>query len=170
MKLGLNKMSKKRQKTTNKKTAQNTQKKSDTKLEVKPTDSKMKSVKRQPKRIREARFDKLDNTANLFPVIASRKSSNVYRIAATLTEEIQPEKLQQALDMVLPYFDVMHVRMKTGVFWYYFEDNPNPAPRVMQEYPLPLNLFLLLQLVPCVLDESPSFFVYIYRIFSHFHP
>lgn len=119
MKLGLNKMSKKRQKTTNKKTAQNTQKKSDTKLEVKPTDSKMKSVKRQPKRIREARFDKLDNTANLFPVIASRKSSNVYRIAATLTEEIQPEKLQQALDMVLPYFDVMHVRMKTGVFWYY---------------------------------------------------
>ena len=133
MKLGLNKMSKKRQKTTNKKTAQNTQKKSDTKPEVKPTDSKMKSVKRQPKRIREARFDKLDNTANLFPVIASRKSSNVYRIAATLTEEIQPEKLQQALDMVLPYFDVMHVRMKTGVFWYYFEDNPNPAPRVMQE-------------------------------------
>ena len=116
MKLGLNKMSKKRQKTTNKKTAQNTQKKSDTKPEVKPTDSKMKSVKRQPKRIREARFDKLDNTANLFPVIASRKSSNVYRIAATLTEEIQPEKLQQALDMVLPYFDVMHVRMKTGVF------------------------------------------------------
>ena len=67
MKLGLNKMSKKRQKTTNKKTAQNTQKKSDTKPEVKPTDSKMKSVKRQPKRIREARFDKLDNTANLFP-------------------------------------------------------------------------------------------------------
>ena len=99
MKLGLNKMSKKRQKTTNKKTAQNTQKKSNTKPEVKPTDSKMKSVKRQPKRIREARFDKLDNTANLFPVIASRKSSNVYRIAATLTEEIQPEKLQQALDM-----------------------------------------------------------------------
>ena len=58
MKLGLNKMSKKRQKTTNKKTAQNTQKKSDTKPEVKSTDSKMKSVKRQPKRIREARFDK----------------------------------------------------------------------------------------------------------------
>ena len=54
MKLGLNKMSKKRQKTTNKKTAQNTQKKSDTKPEVKPTDSKMKSVKRQPKRIRES--------------------------------------------------------------------------------------------------------------------
>ena len=38
-------------------------------------------------------------------------------VTATLTEEIQPEKLQQALDMVLPYFDVMHVRMKTGAFW-----------------------------------------------------
>lgn len=86
-----------------------------------------------PRRMREARFDKLDNTANLFPVIASRKSSNVYRIAATLTESVIPDKLQQALDMVLPYFDVMHVRMKTGVFWYYFEDNPNPAPRVLKE-------------------------------------
>lgn len=94
---------------------------------------KITEKKPEPRRIREARFDKLDNTANLFPVIASRKASNVFRIAATLTETVRPDKLQQALDMVLPYFDVMHVRMKTGVFWYYFEDNPNPAPRVMQE-------------------------------------
>ncbi len=93
--------------------------------------------KKEPRRIRESRFDKLDNTANLFPVIASSKSSNVYRIAATLSKEIDGEKLQQALDMVLPYFDVMNVRMRTGAFWYYFEDNPNPAPRVQKEEDCP---------------------------------
>ena len=94
---------------------------------------KEKTERKQPRRFREARFDKLDNTANLFPVIASSKSSNVFRIAATLTEEIDGERLQQAVDMVLPYFDVMRVRMRTGAFWYYFEDNPNPTPKVTKE-------------------------------------
>ena len=66
MKLGLNKMSKKRQKTTNKKTAQNTQKKSDTKPEVKPTDSKMKSVNSQNESV------KRDLTSWIIPRISSR--------------------------------------------------------------------------------------------------
>ena len=34
----------------------------------------------------EIRWDKLDNTANLFPVIAGESMSNVYRISVTLTE------------------------------------------------------------------------------------
>ena len=33
------------------------------------------------------KWDKLDNTANLFPVIVSENVSNVYRISVTLTEE-----------------------------------------------------------------------------------
>ena len=102
------------------------------KTKTKKTPEKEKQ-KKEPRRFREARFDKLDNTANLFPVIASSKSSNVFRIAAILTEMVDGEKLQQALDMVLPYFDVMRVRMRTGAFWYYFEDNPNPAPKVLAE-------------------------------------
>ena len=54
----------------------------------------------------ELYFDKLDNTANLFPVIVSESVSNVYRISATLKEEIDCEKLQMAVDKVLPYFSV----------------------------------------------------------------
>ena len=34
------------------------------------------------------KWDKLDNTANLFPVIVSENVSNVYRISVTLTEDI----------------------------------------------------------------------------------
>ena len=37
---------------------------------------------------------KLDNTAILFPAIASREMSNVYRIAVTLKEDIDGELLQ----------------------------------------------------------------------------
>ncbi len=82
---------------------------------------------------REIRFDKLDNTANLFPVIAREGMSNVYRVSVTLKEEIEPELLQQALEQVLPFFDVFRVRMRRGIFWYYFETNRNPVPRVQEE-------------------------------------
>ena len=44
----------------------------------------------------EIRWDKLDNTANLFPVIAGESMSNVYRISVTLTELVDHELLQEA--------------------------------------------------------------------------
>lgn len=69
------------------------------------------------------RWDKLDNTAHLFPSIAGESMTNVYRISVTLKEEVQVEFLQQALDMILPKFDGFNLRMRTGVFWYYFEEN-----------------------------------------------
>lgn len=68
---------------------------------------------------RQIRWDKLDNTAHLFPSIAGENMTNVYRISVTLKEDIQKEYLQQALDMVLPKFDGFNVRLRTGVFWYY---------------------------------------------------
>ena len=85
----------------------------------------------------EIRWDKLDNTANLFPVIAGENMSNVYRISVTLTELIDPDCLQEALDIVLPKFDGFNLRLQRGVFWYYFEENGNPAPRVREENTFP---------------------------------
>lgn len=86
---------------------------------------------------KDIRWDRLDNTAHLFPVIAGESMSNVYRICVTLTELIQPELLQQALDMVLPKFDGFNLRLRQGVFWYYFEENGKPAPRVREENTFP---------------------------------
>lgn len=83
------------------------------------------------------RWDKLDNTAHLFPVIAGESMSNVYRIFVCLTEEVQEEYLQQALDIVLPKFDGFNVRLRQGVFWYYFEENGKPAPKVREENTYP---------------------------------
>ena len=85
----------------------------------------------------EIRWDKLDNTANLFPVIAGESMSNVYRISVTLTELVDPELLQEALDIVLPKFDGFNLRLQKGIFWYYFEENGNPAPKVKEENTYP---------------------------------
>lgn len=83
------------------------------------------------------RWDKLDNTAHLFPVIAGESMSNVYRIFVCLTEDVQEKYLQKALDMVLPKFDGFNVRLMRGVFWYYFEENGKPAPKVREENAYP---------------------------------
>lgn len=82
---------------------------------------------------RPLRWDKLDNTAIIFPVIAGEGMTNTYRISVELDEDINPELLQEALNIVLPKFNVFNVRLRMGVFWYYFEENNKPAPRVKEE-------------------------------------
>ncbi|MBR4182599.1 MAG: hypothetical protein IKQ56_02130 [Lachnospiraceae bacterium] len=86
---------------------------------------------------RSVRWDKLDNTAHLFPVIAGDSMTNTYRLSAELKEIINGELLQQALDKVLPKFDLFNVRMRTGFFWYYFEENNKKAPKVVEENTYP---------------------------------
>lgn len=83
------------------------------------------------------RWEKLDNTAHLFPVISGEDMSNVYRLSIELNEEICQDVLQQALEIVLPKFNGFNLRLRKGVFWYYFEENGKPAPRVKQETKAP---------------------------------
>ena len=81
--------------------------------------AKRMAGKRSPGRSREPKWDKLDNTAHLFPVIAGDDMTNVYRISVVLKEPVVGTILQDALDMVLPKFDGFNVRLRQGIFWYY---------------------------------------------------
>ena len=94
-------------------------------------------VARKRKPGRELHWERLDNTAHLFPVIASEQMSNVFRMSVTLHELIEPGYLQQALDIVLPKFHGFNLCMRSGVFWYYLEENTRPAPRVHEEKTFP---------------------------------
>lgn len=98
--------------------------------------------RKAPKRSREPKWDKLDNTAHLFPVIAGDNMTNVYRISVILKEPVIGSTLQRALDMVLPKFDGFNVRLRRGIFWYYFEENGKPAPEVMEEDTYPCRYIL----------------------------
>lgn len=85
---------------------------------------------------KETKWHKLDNTAKIFPVITSENLSNVYRISITLKEDIVSELLQEALDLVLPWFEVFNVRLRRGIFWYYFETNRHkPIVELESNYP-----------------------------------
>ncbi|MBO4609114.1 MAG: hypothetical protein J5696_04510 [Lachnospiraceae bacterium] len=82
---------------------------------------------------RQIRWDRLDNTGYLFPSIAGENMTSTYRISITLSEEIDRDTLQEALDILLPRIDLFNVRLRMGFFWYYFEENGKPAPRVTEE-------------------------------------
>lgn len=100
------------------------------------------SKEKKEKQVRKTniRWEKLDNTAHLFPVIAGESMTNVYRISVVLKEDVDRELLQQALDTVLPKFDGFNLRLRTGMFWYYFEENGKKAPKVVEENNFPCRM------------------------------
>ena len=75
----------------------------------------------------DKKWYKLDNAAKLYPAIKRRRWTAVFRISAKLTEPVDKQLLQQALDITLPRMSVFSCKLKTGLFWYYFDKNPEKA-------------------------------------------
>ncbi len=87
---------------------------------------------------KKLRWMALDNAAKIFPAARTRTWNNVFRLSATLGEDVDREALQVALDVTVRRFPSIAVRIKTGVFWYYLEEIPQ-APSLMEEKPYPLS-------------------------------
>lgn len=87
---------------------------------------------------RKLRWMTLDNAALIFPAARTRNWSNVFRLSATMREEVDPHVLQSALDVTVRRFPSIAVRLRRGMFWYFLEQIPH-APAVMEEKPYPLS-------------------------------
>ena len=68
---------------------------------------------------------KLDNAAKIFPGQNSKSWSNIFRLTVQLKKEIDPDVLALALKATLKRIPSFNVRIRRGLFWYYFEKNPN---------------------------------------------
>ena len=66
---------------------------------------------------------RLDNSAKIFPIASSKKYSSVFRLSAVLKEKINPKILRKSVEIVLENLPSFKVKLKKGLFWYYFEDN-----------------------------------------------
>lgn len=80
---------------------------------------------------------KLDNAAKIYPASHSRYWSNLYRISATLYEDVDLRVLEQALKNTIPRFPSIAARLSEGLFWYYLRPI-NKVPNIMAEYSYPL--------------------------------
>lgn len=76
---------------------------------------------------------KLDLSANVYPTLQRRNFSSVFRLSVTLTEPIDADLLQKAVEQTMPRFPTFAVMMRKGVFWRYLEKNPNPGPFVQED-------------------------------------
>lgn len=66
---------------------------------------------------------RLDNSAKLFPLLSTKKYSNVFRLSAVLNESINPTILKEAVIRALKTLKCFKVKLKKGLFWYYLEEN-----------------------------------------------
>ena len=80
----------------------------------------------------ERQWHRLDNAAKLYPSIVSPRVSTVLRLSATLKKDVDPDILQKTLETVLPKFKHFQVRLRKGLFWYYFEE-VKTLPKVQEE-------------------------------------
>lgn len=78
------------------------------------------------------KFYDLDNAAKIFPAVSHVNRSYMFRISAILREDIDADSLTCALVRTTKRFVNFNVRLKKGVFWHYFEENPK-KPKVIQE-------------------------------------
>ena len=79
---------------------------------------------------------RLDNAAKVFPSVTGERNSSVFRFAAILKEKIDPELLQQAVDIVMPRYPMFSVRLRRGIFWNYLDENKQPL-KVQKEHTPP---------------------------------
>ena len=83
------------------------------------------------------RWVRLDNAAKIYPAASSKGWSNVFRQSVTLTEEVDTEVLNSALEVVIKRFPSIAARLRKGVFWYYLEQVDTP-PEIREELCYPL--------------------------------
>ena len=70
---------------------------------------------------KKSNWYRLDNAAVLYSSLQREKYSPVYRFSAVMTEPVDPEALQRAVDEAMPRFPGFRVKLSRGVFWHYFE-------------------------------------------------
>jgi len=89
-------------------------------------------------RANKLRWMKLDNAAKIYPAARRQNWSNVYRVSATLKEDVDKDILSSALDVTVRRFPSIAARLRKGFFWYYLEQI-SKAPEVMEENSFPLT-------------------------------
>ena len=96
-------------------------------------------INRFLKPAREKIWLKLDNSAKIYPASRNRNWSNLFRLSATMSEDVDVEILKTALGFTVRRFPSMAVRLSYGAFWYYLQELSSP-PKISDEFGHPIEL------------------------------
>ena len=97
---------------------------------------------------RKLQWMRLDNAAKIYPAAKRRNWSNVFRLSATMKDEVSVGILKSALERTIRRFPSMAVRLCSGSFWYYLEEVKEP-PEIREELAFPLEKMSSRELHKC---------------------
>lgn len=84
----------------------------------------------------EKEWFRLDNAAKIYPAAKTANWNAVFRMSAVMKEEVDPKRLQQALEDVIDRFPAFKITLRKGFFWYYFQSlEKKPVAEKETEYP-----------------------------------
>ena len=83
------------------------------------------------------RWVRLDNAAKIYPAARRKNWSNLFRQSVTLSENVDVQVLQSALDVTVKRFPSIAARLRKGAFWYYLQQVES-APQICEEHSYPL--------------------------------
>ncbi len=66
---------------------------------------------------------RLDNAAKIFPALNPKDETNYFRLEAEFVSDVKIEFLSEAVKTALERFPMFCVRLRHGLFWFYFEHN-----------------------------------------------
>lgn len=69
---------------------------------------------------------RLDNAAKIYPAISSSRRGSMFSLIAKMTEDVDKDTLNEAVNIILSRFPTIDVKLTRGVFWYYLEKNNKP--------------------------------------------
>ena len=91
----------------------------------------------------------LDTAATIYPLSMSRSWMPIFRLSACLKEDVIPELLQMALNIVICRFPYFSVTLSRGFFWYYMDETRRHL-RIKEESKRPFSLMNLSKFnAPC---------------------
>ena len=102
------------------------------------------------KQKRQLQWLRLDNAAKIYPAARREKWSNVFRLSATLTEQVDKAALEKALTITVSRFPSIAARLRKGIFWYYLQQLDRP-PEIREEYSYPLTRMSRREVRKCAL-------------------
>src|SRR5699024_10683899 len=81
---------------------------------------------------RNSTYIKLDNTSIYHMASKGKKWINIFRLSATLKENVDPKTLQMALNVTIKRFPSIAAKIHKGMFWYY-QSNIDNAPSISKD-------------------------------------
>lgn len=90
------------------------------------------------KKQKHTQWYKLDNAAMIYPPTTHVMRSDMFRVAVNLKEDVNPKKLEEAVQIAIKRFPTMAVKLKKGLFWCYLESNEEAVP-VREEHDRPCS-------------------------------